>query len=156
MTTTLTPLVTWPPRKINLNDPTVCTITTDSVDGQFGTDIITNSYFQRIVGGIPEIIYRFSEIMIEFVTPKRIRQIKIAGQVSIKNRIYKGSILLQGKNEISDSWTDISVLNNAVNGDWVLDQTIPYNETMEFLFYRIYLGEKGKIYDAVTEIELYE
>ena len=99
--------------------------------------------------------------MIEFPTPRRIRQIKMAGLESIGDRIQAGTIFLQGKNEISEPWSDITVLNDYIppvgyGGNWLLNQTIPYDETMEFLFYRIFLGEQGQRWDGVTEIELYD
>ncbi|SMC69533.1 hypothetical protein SAMN02746065_107161 [Desulfocicer vacuolatum DSM 3385] len=149
------------PQQIDLADPAICTITADCVGCAFGTEILTNSYIQRNVDGQTEIINSFSEIMIEFPTPRRIRQIKMAGLESIGDRIQAGTIFLQGKNEISEPWSDITVLNDYIppvgyGGNWLLNQTIPYDETMEFLFYRIFLGEQGQRWDGVTEIELYD
>ncbi len=149
-----------PPQKIDLTDPAICTISADIVNCTYETNVITNSHINRYVNNQLEGIYYFSGVEIEFPIPRRIRQIKIAGFPQLRDRIMEGTVVLQGKNEVSEPWSQITVLDDYLTppdyANWILNHSVAYEETMELLFYRIFLGEQGRRLDIITEIELYD
>ncbi|MFK5952967.1 MAG: hypothetical protein QM498_07910 [Desulfobacterium sp.] len=150
----------FPPQKINLSDPEICTISADTSHCIFDIEVITNSYVNRYIDDTFERIYNFSGIEIFFSVPRRVRQVKIAGATFMRNRFIQGSVKLMGRNDISEPWTDITVLNDYLSPplypDWILDHSISYDESIEFLIYKIFLGQYGRQLDFITEIELYD
>ncbi len=166
-----------PPKKINLFDPNVCTITDDQLPIPPDNTIsgtaadITNGSIDLIINGKPQGIAYFTEIIITFTSQRRIRQVKLAGYSETLSRVMAGSVVLQGKNNITDPWTQVTVLNSYIPLPpeapvswlgWVLDHTIEYEDAMKFSIYRIFMGELQRMPRApgeitfVSEIELYD